>query len=653
MLKRWWLLPIYLGVPAGLLTGGYLCRQTPQCLLYAHSHFYRLLLPLLTRQVDTYTLIFTGILAALLLAIVVANRCAGAVRIVLRIVLPLAVLGVAGKLFLPGRCWAVMISTLGDPAFQLWIRVALGIGLLGAFYWFRSRRSSPVVSAAVVAPVCCSRPAGRIVSLTLHGVAWLCPLLFLSLNCAVGAYWAQATIMPRRQPNIILVMVCSLRADHVRCYGYDLHTTPHLDQFAREGTRFARAVAPSSWTLWSTAAILTSRYPERIFNGTDIMAQYSLYPGLPSALANLGYTTCAVSDHAFFMGEASDPFSYNFRQGFAYYDLTGRGFEVKAAPKVTAIALQRARQLKGRPFFLYMMYGDLHVPYRRHKGFEFGPSRQDKLGPQWASSLPASVRQDGLGNRGLMSSYDANNKLRWESRDGLLASYNSGIGFTDQAIGELFAGLKTLGLYDDSLIIFCGDHGEEFLEHGSYGHMHTLYHEVVDVPLLVKFPRQRAGTVVGGRFSLIDLYPSIMGMLHEDCSHLGIQGDSVDLPALLRCTDKPIFGATIHDARSVLSGQYKYYQMSAASLSNQHDWGVFAPASRTATQLFDLRKDPGEYRSLLPAQPGVASSLTGILRQHDAYLQKTDTQAGPAQSFSSSEKEQLQQRLRALGYAQE
>ena len=349
--------------------------------------------------------------------------------------------------------------------------------------------------------------------------------------------------------------------------------------------------------------------------------------------------------------------SYDFKQGFDYRDLIGPDeFTRKVSPEVTSIALQRARQLKGRKFFLYLMYADTHSPHTQHPEFVFGSSRKDALGPRWASSLAVPFQNMSWARlERLLTSPPTDRQLGADSRESRLARYNSEIAYTDHAIGDLFAGLKSLGLYDDSLIICCADHGEEFLEHGRYGHQLTLYHEVTDVPLLIKFPRQQHGTVIGGKFPLIDLYPSIMALLHGNCAHLGVQGDSIDLPALLRCTDKPIFGATVRDVRSVLSGQYKYYKSfkSARKGSLPLEDGLAFLPSQPTDQLFDMRKDPGEYRSIFSTTPGVGSSLIDLLHRHDAYLQQTDTLSGPVHPTSSTEEEQLRQRLHGLGYLQE
>jgi len=634
MMKHWWLWPIVLGTPAGVTMGVYLCWHDPACLLYAGSHLYRLLTLTLARTVDVYTLLCVGILAAVCLAIASACRFRGVLRLLLLMLLPLGVLGAAGTLFLPAQVWSMLLPVLTDPRWYVYglLLVGLGIFVTVEYRILRARRpprSAAVRNASRFGPV-----AGTIGRVVLRMVSGVSLLLLLGINLAAGVLWAHAAITVRTRPNIILIMVCSLRADHLGCYGYDLNTSPNLDRFARESTRFAQAVAPSSWTLWSTASILTSRYPERIFNNSDFLSKHSLYPGLPPVLSNMGYATAVVTDHPFLAEESL--FSYDYRQGFDSFTRLGDdSFMTKLSPEVTSRALARARQYRGRPFFLYTMYADPHSPYVQHPEFPFGPSAQDTPGAAWAASLARPVQPAALAHR--VSE---------------LARYNSEIAFTDQAIGELLTGLKRLGLYDDALIIICADHGEEFLDHGSYGHMATLYREVIAVPLIVKYPRQRVGKVIGGRFPLIDLFPSILGMIRGDAAHLGLQGERIDLPALLRCTDKPIFCTTTGEVKSVLSGPYKYCEMGTTIPW----WGYreYAPSSRDKAQLFNVTHDPGEYANRLQVEPDIADTLLGLRHRHDAaQAGNTDTRFGAPRAITPSAAEQVRQRMKSLGYLQE
>ncbi|MHB9131011.1 MAG: sulfatase [Armatimonadota bacterium] len=652
MLKRWWLFPLLLGIPAGVMTGILVCWMTPLCRLYADSHFYRLFTQTLAIQVDTYALMMTGIFAVLLLCLVAARRCPPRIEKTLQVVLPLVVLASAGKLFLPAQIWSALCRPLTDPAVLRYGGLILALGVLVGVLWRLRRKRSPAFAESPPPPIPRAHWGGAIIRKALLGLSSLFLLLFLSINLAAAYWWASSSNAVRRQPNVILVMVCSLRADHLGCYGYDLPTTPNLDRFAAESTRFAHAIAPSSWTLWSTASILTSRYPERIFHNTDYLADYAFYPSLPIVLSDLGYSTNAISSHPFFHNDDN----FNYSQGFdKFVSLDSKDFTAKIAPQVTARALQRVKELKRQKFFLYAMYSDPHEPYTQHPEFVFRPSKNDTLDRQWTSTLPPAFQHMGADRlERLLVSNKADKDGRGESRQRRLAKYNSEIAYTDHAIGDLIDGLKKLNLYDDSLIIFCADHGEEFLEHGRYGHQYTLYPEVTNVPLLIKYPHQREGKVIDGRFPLIDLFPSILTMLHQENAHLGLQGEGVDVPPLLRCMDKPIYGATVNTVRSITFGQYKYDRgvKCIRDGTDPFEGPLSFHLSQITGQLFDLRTDPGEYRNTLTKQPDVAASLREIMRQHDAALDKQSTFSSSPLATSSQDTERARQQLKSLGYLQ-
>jgi arylsulfatase A-like enzyme len=326
-------------------------------------------------------------------------------------------------------------------------------------------------------------------------------------------------------------------------------------------------------------------------------------------LSNLGYSTNAISSHPFLHTEKS----FNYRQGFdTYISLDNEDFIDNLAPKVTTRALQSVQQLKDRKFFLYMMYADPHTPYTQHPEFVFGPSKKDTLDRRWTTSLPTASQQMGEDRlERLLVSQMAGINGKGESRQRRLAKYNSEIAYTDKAIGDFLDGLRKLGQYDNSLIVFCGDHGEEFLDHGRYGHFYTLYHEVVDVPLIVKFPYQRVGKVIAGSFPLIDLFPSVLSMLHQDSQYLHLQGDGVNMPALLRCENKPIYGATVYTIRSVNWQNYTYYR-GITIIPEEDDpieGGLSIQISHPVNQLFDMKTDPGEYRNALTKIPDIATLL--------------------------------------------
>jgi arylsulfatase len=645
---RWGMLPLALGVPVGLALGVAECLQSPQCRFYGHYAYLRLLTATLAQRVDWFVLILTALCAVLVLCGAAGRRyprlqwlCWG--------LLPVAALVGAARLLLPPATWASMCHTLAMPA--TWKSIGLVVALAACVsVWVRLRRKQNSPTLASAPP---SGAGNTRVPVALHAVAvwWtgVFVVLVLAVNLASAGWWCATALAGQQRPNVILIMSCSVRADHLGCYGYDLPTTPNLDRFARESTRFAHAVSPSSWTLWSTASVLTARYPERIFSSTEYVAEHIYYPGMPTTLANLGYTTHIVTSHPFMQNTDS----FNYPQGFDTYEKLGDGFMDHMAPTVTQRALRHAIRRQGRPFFLYLMFADTHMPYTQHPEYVFGPSRKDDLDPQWLSSLPPGHRSLTPAQlRRLLGTTPGDRNEIGEGRQLRLAKYNSEIAYTDHAIGNFLQELKRKGQYDNSLIIFCSDHGEEFLEHGRYGHFNTLFPEVVDVPLLVKMPYQKTGKVIQGWYPLIDLFPSIMTMLHQDASRMKLHGEGVDLAALLRCTDKPIYGATIYRARSVTQSGMQYFTGASITPIGQDlfEGELHVLLERSVSHCYNLRRDPWAYHDLLPAASAQSAALAAIMRTHDAALDKLTTEASP--NFAA-DLEAAHDKLRSLGYLQE
>lgn len=460
----------------------------------------------------------------------------------------------------------------------------------------------------------------------IAGCLALVTAAFIVLHLIGGAFRVRNAVTLRDKPNVIFIMVDTLRADHVGSYGYDLPTTPNIDRLARESTRFEHAVSQAPFTPWSVASLMTSRYPDTIYqiDGPLFTSFNSYFPTLAETLREQGYSTNAVISNPTLKRDSG------YEQGFDVYDDRPSSLRadesVPTSEAVTDLALQRLSGMKNRKFALYLLYMDPHEPYTRRKGFEFGESKLDRLAEARLEKQygPALIRD------------------RLERYD----KYNSEIGYTDYHIGRFLDGLKRQGLYDDTLIVFFSDHGEEFFEHGSFGHIWRLYEESIQVPLLVKLPHQRRGKIVRGTFPLIDLYPSLMADLRINVSNLGLQGDAVNLPSVLQCADKPVFSSTFY-THCAMNGGYKF---------------ITTDKKRVTKQLFDLRTDRWETHNLLPAQRALASGFIALQEGRDRrrlpsdyaiwkkivspeYQKKTAAETG-----KKSKKADLD-RLRTLGYA--
>jgi arylsulfatase A-like enzyme len=304
-------------------------------------------------------------------------------------------------------------------------------------------------------------------------------------------------------PNILLVSIDSLRADHVHAYGYRRETTPALDALAAEGARFATAVAPTSWTLPSHLTLLTGLPPERhgvVADGQRLTAR-ALF--VSEVLWAAGYTTA---------GFVSAPYldaAYGFAQGFDHYDdytLAKRSFtDSHHGETGPVIAGLFAEWLAGweagggqRPFFAFLHLWDAHYDYTP-------PPPYDRLfDPDYTGDATAD---DFERNPRLHAGMDARDLAH------VVALYDGEIRFVDATLARILDQLRGRGILDRTVVVVTADHGEEFFEHGRKGHKQALYDESILVPLVVRYPpRVPAATVVGEQVRLMDVPATILAL---------------------------------------------------------------------------------------------------------------------------------------------
>ncbi len=360
-------------------------------------------------------------------------------------------------------------------------------------------------------------------------VAALCMLSSLFAGC--DERWRYGD---RDPPNVVLIVIDTLRADHLGMYGYERDTSPNLDLLAERGTVFERAYSHCSWTMPSIASILTGLEPRDhgISKWEDPLMQHLLT--LPEVFQAHGYRTAAGISHYILAEE------YNFDQGFEFYDTSaldlGSPHQVSSAPVVTTFGLRQTRRDRRAPFFVMLHYFDPHAEYVAHPRFPFGDEPVDL--------------------------------------------YDGEIAFTDEAIGRLLDEMAQREQLDNTIIVVVADHGEEFGDHGGIMHTVTLYEEVIRIPLLVYVPgfeARRVEQVVAET----QLAPTLLAL-----AGLPIP-PSFRAPALpfdqagfLPGEDYRVHAETREKARkeAVIEG----------------DWKLIQDLRRRSWEMYDLAEDPGE-----------------------------------------------------------
>ena len=436
------------------------------------------------------------------------------------------------------------------------------------------------------------------------------------------------------RPNLILISIDCLRADHVGAYGYRRSTTPSIDELAKEAVVFENAWSSSSWTIPSHMSMLTglppsihglAGSPESFWAGRSKGLARSV-PYLPELLARAGYETDGLVSSA--------PLSpaYGFERGFNLYRQHGA-----RASDVVDSALALSRQSKGRRQFLFVHLIDPHWPYQPAIEFrQYAENFIDRFGPrpQEISELLTKVRD----------------RRPPENPDEITQAvhlYDAAIAYTDQELGRLFDGLEEMGLYEQSLILMTADHGEAFFEHDNWMHDGTLYEEEIRVPLIVKWPGRVEPRTVKTPVSHEDIFTTLL----EAAGLSAPSSQGVNLRDLTRGA-KPDNRHVVSEVSresprgtmrliALRDGNLKYI----ATLLGSPD-GEISLDEVVEEELYDLAQDPAEKRNLLTESSREATRFRRLLRTYVERVGRTKADEGELLLRD----EEMDSRLRALGY---
>jgi len=319
-----------------------------------------------------------------------------------------------------------------------------------------------------------------------------------------------------------------------------------------------------------------------------------------------------------------------FAQGFNSYDL-----RLKAeSAEVTEYGTSLLDSLDKGPRFVWLHYWYPHDPYRRHEEFL----------PEKLASYDGPYRES-FGGRELKKFWDPNLLLPEEDLDYVRWMYNCETRLTDRAVGTFIETLQDRGLYTDSLIVICSDHGEEFQEHRGIAHAHAVYEEVIHVPLIVKLPRNRlAGTRVNTRVRLMDVLPTVSDVLDEVFPET-LVGESLlplaegtGVPA-----DREVISTADYHHACVYLDNWKYVLSKAILVAEGDDIPI--PKERQ-DELFDMSSDRAER---LNRAHGLPERVSLLRRTLDVAKQGGATDLPQAKPEDVFDEETLDM-LRSLGY---
>jgi len=412
-----------------------------------------------------------------------------------------------------------------------------------------------------------------------------------------------------RQPNVVVILVDTLRADRLSLYGHDRPTSPNLDKWAeRRGVVFENTVASAPWTLPAHVSLFTGlnamKHGVNYTHSTPTELKL-----LAEQLREVGYSTAAVTGGAFLHPK------YGLQQGFERF-LYWREGDQDQNSKDLAKGLEKSLKWIDelpRPFFLFLHTYEVHSPYRARD-----PWFRDFAGDAWPAEVPPPVfttaspwpdpdagwRFDSTVVEHSSKSAEETVPLTTEHTAILNANYDSGIAKTDQMLGSLFDHLAESGSEDDSIVVFTSDHGEALGERGRGGHAY-LWDFNLRIPLVIAFPGgQGAGQRITKQVRTIDLMPTLVEFLELE------NAEPMDGQSLMTLISDP--SAEFPSEAESYAGSSNY----GLSLRHANKWKYIYqhsawPPVHGESELFDLEQDPAEKINLV----GTEVDLTAALHQ--------------------------------------
>lgn len=398
-------------------------------------------------------------------------------------------------------------------------------------------------------------------------------LMALALVLMAAAGCGNGEPQSRVRPNVVLVLVDTFRADHAGCYGYSRPTTPVLDSLADAGTRYDSFQSQSSWTLPAMTTLfsgLTVKQHGAGKTGPEFYGVDTDIPYLPHMLQRRGYATAAFFNVVFMDAD------FGFHRGFDHFDCQGfaNRMSLRRADETVDEAIGWIQGLpQDKPFLAAVHFYDPHISYNPPPPYDTlftDPDYSGEYGPEWGE-----VEQLMAVNRGGDSIPD-------DGLRNLVALYDGELAFTDAQLGRLMAYLRRSGLCERTIVVVTADHGEEFLDHGGVEHGHTLYQELLAVPMVIAGPGVPAEEVVEETAAGIDLLPTLAVLL------------DLELPS--ECGGSDLLQPLPRDRAVPSSGTLWSEAKLAACLRDGRK--VIWNADRDSAVVYDLRSDPNELDPL-------------------------------------------------------
>ena len=497
--------------------------------------------------------------------------------------------------------------------------------------------------------------AKYVVMITFIAVAFLGISFYPRQTPRIQKFKTSASPASPGKPNVILIVMDTVRADHLPMYGYVRDTTPNIRKFSEKATLFPRSFASGSMTLSTHASIFTGLYAfqhgahctEQLPEGQPLSDDLKT---IAEDLNEKGYLTIGIVSNYGFLSDV-----FHMDQGFQYFDnrmpvhffsptkpyylrqIIGMFLTRYVAPEKRADVYKKADDIntevfslldkvkkEKQPFFLFVNYMDAHRPH-------MPPPPFDTLYPGKNASIDTSFN-----NRMSEEIMTLKRNITEEEKNHLISQYDGSIAYLDSQIGELIDRIKNIGLYESSLIIITSDHGEAFGERNLMEHGVSVYQDQDYVPLIIKFPNAEEGLIADDVVNSVDLMPTILDVTGYEIPE-DIQGVSV-LRLKNGNTRKVI--SESYPNKYLLSWHARFHRIERAIISWPHK---FISSTAGKKELYDLSKDPDEKVDLYRPADRISGELELQLNER---LKSNAVKSSPPAKLD----EGALDRLKSLGY---
>jgi arylsulfatase A-like enzyme len=417
------------------------------------------------------------------------------------------------------------------------------------------------------------------------------------------------------QPNVIFIVVDTLRADHLSCYGYNRETTPNIDELAQDSILFKNAISHAPWTTPSIASLFTSKYPaQHGFNGEPVILNSSCVT-LAEVFRENGYKTKGIISVSFISSKLG------FGRGFDDYDEgEAKGHNYISSSAIAEKSVKFLEKNRKEKFFLFLHFFDPHWDYIMHQKYNYFENYDGLIQSGQKIGELLELAKD-------MTDHD----IKF-----VKSMYDSEIKFTDEYIGKIIKKLKDLNLYSSTAIFFTADHGEEFLERGNYyiGHGKTLYQEQIHIPLIIKLQNNSIKKIRDELIGINDIFPTVIDIAQlKKPKNYRFEGKAINFEKKLNKNSKFIVSET-HRGDDLVSVTW-------------NSWKLIYHIKNDVYELYNLKNDNKELHNLFydNKDKDFIANMKKIIFKH---LQKYKRKNYKAKKPKFSEK-QIEE-LKSLGY---